>query len=70
MAFVAVAWVLGENRRKVPVKMVIAAIAAQLLAGMVLLKVTLFQQLFLGLNAVVLALAESTQAGTSLVCQL
>ncbi len=67
VAFVAVAWVLGENRRKVPVKMVIAAIAAQLLAGMVLLKVTLFQQLFLGLNAVVLALAESTQAGTSLV---
>ncbi|MGD8837116.1 MAG: nucleoside transporter C-terminal domain-containing protein [Desulfobacteraceae bacterium] len=66
-AFVAVAWVLSENRRKVPVKMVIVAIAAQLLAGVVLLKVPLFRQLFMGLNAVVLALAESTQAGTSLV---
>jgi CNT family concentrative nucleoside transporter len=66
-AFAGVAWLLSENRRKVPFKMVLVAIAVQLLAGLVLLKVSLFQQLFLGLNGVVLALAESTQAGTGLV---
>jgi CNT family concentrative nucleoside transporter len=38
-----------------------------LLLGLLLLKLHLFQQLFLGLNSVVLALEESTKAGTSMV---
>ncbi len=67
VAFVAAAWLLSENRRKVPVKMIFAAIGVQLLVGLVLLKVPVFQTMFLGLNAVVLALAESTEAGTSMV---
>jgi concentrative nucleoside transporter, CNT family len=67
IAFVSVAWILSENRFRVSVKLVISGIAAQLLLGLVLLKLPLFQQLFLGLNAGVLALAESTEAGTSLM---
>lgn len=67
IAFVAVAWVLSENRSKVSVKLVISGIAAQLMIGLVLLKLPTFQKLFLGFNAVVLALAESTEAGTSLM---
>lgn len=67
IAFVSVAWILSENRSGVSVKLVISGISAQLVLGLVLLKLPLFQQIFLGLNAGVLALAESTEAGTSLM---
>lgn len=67
IAFVAVAWALSENRTRVSVTLVISGIAAQFVLGLVLLKLPTFQHLFLGLNAVVLALAESTEAGTSLM---
>lgn len=67
VVFVAVAWMLSENRTKVSLKLVVSGIAAQLIVGLMLLKLPIFQQLFLGLNAVVLALAESTEAGTSMV---
>ena len=66
-AFVAIAWSISENRGKIPYKLVAAGMGTQLLVGLVLLKVPLFQHLFLGLNTVVLALEESTKAGTSLV---
>lgn len=66
-AFVAVAWLISENRDKVPYKLVLVGIATQLGAAVLLLKLPVFQHLFLGLNAVVLALEESTKAGTSLV---
>lgn len=66
-AFVAVAWLLSEDRGRLPYKLVAAGIGTQLLVGGLLLKLPFFQHLFLGLNAVVLALEESTKAGTSLV---
>jgi CNT family concentrative nucleoside transporter len=65
--FVAVAWMFSENRTKVSPKMIMTGITVQLVVGLLLLKLPIFQQLFLSLNAVVLALAESTEAGTSLV---
>lgn len=66
-AFTALAWALSENRTRVSLKLVAAGLGLQLAVGWVLLKVPLFQQLFLALNRVVLALEASTKAGTSLV---
>lgn len=67
IAFIAAAWLMSENRRKIPLKLVAAGVVLQLLLGLLLLKLPVFQQLFFGLNTVVLALEESTKAGTSMV---
>lgn len=67
MAFTMLAWALSENRRKVSFKLIMVGVGAQLLLGLVLLKVPVFRQFFLALNTVVLALEESTRAGTSMV---
>jgi CNT family concentrative nucleoside transporter len=67
IAFIAAAWLMSENRRRIPLKLVAAGIVIQLLLGLLLLKLPVFQQVFLGLNGVVLALEESTIAGTSMV---
>ncbi len=67
MAFTALAWILSENRSKVSLKLIIIGIGGQLLLGLILLKLPIFQQMFLTLNTVVLALEESTRAGTSMV---
>jgi concentrative nucleoside transporter, CNT family len=67
VVFVALAWLLSENRSRVSLKVILIGIGAQLLVGLILLKLPFFQHLFLALNSVVLALEESTRAGTSLV---
>ncbi len=67
VAFTALAWAMSENRTRVSLRLVAAGLGLQLAVGWVLLKVPVFQQLFLALNRVVLALEASTQAGTSLV---
>ncbi len=67
IAFTALAWGLSEKRNKVSFRLIASGIGVQLLVGLILLKVPAFQQLFLALNSVVLALQDSTQAGTSLV---
>jgi CNT family concentrative nucleoside transporter len=66
-AFTLLAWAMSEHRAGVSLKLVAAGLGLQLVVGYVLLKVPLFQQLFLALNRVVLALEASTTAGTSLV---
>lgn len=66
-AFTLLAWAMSEHRTGVSLKLVAAGLGLQLIVGWVLLKVPLFQQLFLALNRVVLALEASTTAGTSLV---
>ncbi len=67
IAFIALAWMLSENRSRVSLKLIAIGICGQLLVGLVLLKLPIFQQLFLSLNTVVMALEESTRAGTSMV---
>jgi CNT family concentrative nucleoside transporter len=67
IAFTALAWILSEKRNKVSFKLIVSGIAVQLLLGLILLKVPVFQQMFIALNRVVLALEASTRAGTSLV---
>jgi concentrative nucleoside transporter, CNT family len=67
VAFVALAWVLSENRSRVSVKVIVIGIGGQLLVGLILLRLPLFKQGFMAINSVVLALEEATRAGTSMV---
>jgi concentrative nucleoside transporter, CNT family len=67
VAFVALAWLFSENRTHVSLKVILIGIGVQLLVGLILLKLPFFRHLFLALNSVVLALEESTRAGTSMV---
>lgn len=62
-----IAWLLSENRRQVCWRPVAAGIALQFLLALLLLKVTLFQDFFLLLNSLALALEQATMAGTSVV---
>jgi len=67
IVFTGLAWILSENRSCVSLKLIVIGICGQLLIGLILLKIPVFQQLFLSLNTVVMALEESTRAGTSMV---
>ena len=67
IVFTAIAWVLSESRRQVRLRTILAGIFLQLAVGLVLLKMPLFQDLFLLLNRLVLSLEEATRAGTAFV---
>ncbi len=66
-AFIVIAWLLSENRKKVNLRTVLVGLSAQLILGAVLLNVPLFRDVFISLNKVVLILEKSTAAGTSFV---
>jgi len=61
------AWLCSENRRRLPVKTVVAGILLQLLLALLLLKLPGSREFFLALNQLFLALDRATAAGTSLV---
>ena len=67
LAFVAIAWLLSENRRYIRFKLILIGGLLQLGLAFALLKLPLFQDFFLMLNHIVLALEESTRAGTAFV---
>jgi CNT family concentrative nucleoside transporter len=67
IVFTALAWIFSENRSRVSMKLIMVGIGGQLLVGLILLKLPVFQRMFLSLNTVVMALEESTRAGTSMV---
>lgn len=67
IAFLVLAWLFSENRRRVSVRMAVIGLLVQVVTGLVLLKVPFVQDAFLQLNRVVVALEESTRAGTSFV---
>ena len=67
LVFVALAWGLSENRRAVSWRMVLTGLGLQLALGLVLLKGPFVREAFLALNQVILALEQSTRAGTSFV---
>ena len=64
---VAVSWLLSENRRIVPWRTIVAGVTLQAAIAVLMLKAPPFRELFLGLNAIVNAFQEATQAGTSFV---
>ncbi len=61
------AWVLGEERRRVPWRIVLGGVIAQFVLALLLLKLPLCKSLFLTLNQGAAALEKATTAGTSLV---
>ena len=67
VTFLLLAWLMAENRRRVPLALVAVGVAAQVLIALVLLKVPAFQQLFLFLNSAFMALSAATTAGTAFV---
>ncbi|HYR36265.1 MAG TPA: nucleoside transporter C-terminal domain-containing protein [Burkholderiales bacterium] len=64
---VALAWVLSEDRRRVPWRAVAAGIVLELVLALVFLKIQFIKTAFLRLNDALLVLERATQAGTSLV---
>ena len=66
-AFVLIAWLLSEKRWQVSIREVLVGIGLQLGLAVLLLKVSVFQDLFLSLNRAILSLEASTRAGTSMV---
>jgi len=67
LAFVGLAWTLGEDRSRFPRRIVLAGLALQLALALALLKLPVFKGLFLALNDALGALERATQAGTSFV---
>ena len=67
MAFLLLAWLMGENRKQVSLKTVAVGVCAQLIIGLILIKLPVFRQFFLILNGGVMALEAATTAGTAFV---
>ena len=67
LVFIGIAWLFSENRRQVKPRLVIIGITLQLVIGVILLKLPIFQNFFLFLNRMVLALETSTRAGSAFV---
>jgi CNT family concentrative nucleoside transporter len=63
----ALAWLMGEDRRGVPWRAVGSGLALQLGLALLFLKVPLMKDLFLKLNDALLVLEKATQTGTGLV---
>jgi CNT family concentrative nucleoside transporter len=61
------AWLAGENRRRVPWRAVAVGLALQVFLAWLFLKIPLLKKAFLALNDALLVLEKATQAGTSLV---
>ena len=67
LVFAALAWCMSENRARFPLKTVAVGLGAQFGLAVLLLKFEFFTRVFVYLNRAVLALEESTRAGTAFV---
>src|ERR671928_1236047 len=67
LALLLIAWLVSENRRGVPWRIVLSGLALQLALAALLLKTRPLRQFFLAANDAMLALDRATQAGTSFV---
>ena len=67
LVLVGAMWLLSENRRAVGWRIVAVGVGMQFALALLLLKFPLFNELFGLLNRAVLALQESTRAGTAFV---
>jgi CNT family concentrative nucleoside transporter len=65
--FIAMAWLLSENRRRVSVRLVAKGLLLTFATGLVLVKVPFARDVFVFLNRMVLVLQEATADGTSFV---
>ena len=67
VVFVAIAWVLSENRRAFPWQTVVVGIGLQILLAAVLLGIAPVREVLLSLNVVVDAIQKATAQGSSFV---
>ncbi len=67
VSFLAIAWLMSENRKKMKLKAILIGVTFQFAIAVILLFVPFFRSIFLLLNNVVLALEAATKAGTSFV---
>jgi len=67
LLLVFLAWCLSEKRSLFPWRIVLIGLPVQVILGLMLLKIPLVTELFVNLNRIVLALEESTRAGTGFV---
>ncbi len=67
LVLVLAAWLLSENRRRVPWRMIVAGLGLQFAIAGFVLRVPWLKSVFMGLNAMVHAMEEATRAGTSFV---
>jgi CNT family concentrative nucleoside transporter len=66
-ALLGLAWIMSENRRQVRLAPMAIGLGLQLGLGLLMLKVPLFERVFLWLNEVALGIEKATMAGTSFV---
>jgi len=67
LALVALAWLISEKRREVSVVSIAVGLALQICLGLLMLKVPLFESIFMALNDFALSVEKATMAGTSFV---
>lgn len=67
IAFAGIAVLMSENRKKISIKLVAAAMGLQLVCGLVLLKFEWVRQVFFYLNDLVMAISRATGDGTAMV---
>lgn len=67
LGLVALVWLVSENRRKTNPRQLLVGLALQLALALLLLKAPVIKDAFLGLNRLVTALQEATNAGTGFV---
>ncbi len=65
--FIAMAWLLSENRRLFPLRIAISGVVLQLFLALILLRIPVLSNLFFNLNRLVLTLQKATEAGTSMI---
>jgi CNT family concentrative nucleoside transporter len=66
-ALMILAWLISENRRRIPVKTILAGLAVQFVLVFLMLKIPFLRNFFLLLNQAVMVLEKATTAGTSFV---
>ena len=67
VAFVLIAWLLSDDRRALPWRIVVSGALLQIVLAAALLKLPLFRDMFLALNDLLSALERATQEGTRFV---
>ena len=66
-ALLFVAWLLSNNRRVIPWRMIVGGVGLQFAIAGLMLKAPLFSGAFMALNRMVAAMEEATRAGTAFV---
>ena len=67
VALLAIAWILGENRRAVSIRQAAIGLGVTLVTALVLIKVPLVAKAFAAINDAVSTIAAASRAGTSFV---